>query len=111
SPPAASSRVPAKCCWRSADAMAAWPPMSTSQARDLEQLDALVARFFAAFDNREGRAPTLEAIAALFARDAIVARDAGGTCESCTVTEFAEPRVRLLAAGELAGFHEWETEA
>jgi hypothetical protein len=85
--------------------------MPSAEARDLEQIDALVARFFSAFDNRDGRAPTLAEIAALFAPGAIVARDAGAACEVCTVAEFAEPRIRLLGGGELVAFHEWETGA
>lgn len=80
-------------------------------AADLEELDALVARFFGAFDNRDGRTPSLESIATLFAPGAIIVRDAGGTCESWSLAGFAEPRVRLLASGELVEFHEWETGA
>ena len=80
-------------------------------ARDQGQIDALIARFYAAFDNRDGRTPTLDAIASLFAPGAIVTRDAGATCEALTVAAFAVPRVELLASGELVGFHEWETGA
>ena len=80
-------------------------------ADDLARIDALVARFFGAFDNRDGRVPSLEAIVSLFAPGAIVVRDAGATCESWSVPAFAGPRVRLLTSGELVGFHEWETGA
>jgi len=78
---------------------------------DLEQIDQLVARFFAAFDNRDGRAPSLESMASLFASGAIIVRDAGGSCETFSVSGFAQPRVTLLNSGELLGFHEWETGA
>ena len=78
---------------------------------DREQIDDIVARFFHAFDNRNGRAPTLEELTILFVPGAIILRDTGTGCEHCTVLEFAEPRVRLLASGELVDFHEWETES
>jgi len=78
---------------------------------DLEQIDSLIARFFGAFDNRDGRVPSLDAMASLFAPGAMIVRDAGTTCESWSVAAFAEPRVRLLTSGELVDFHEWETGA
>jgi hypothetical protein len=78
---------------------------------DRAQIDSLIARFFGAFDNRDGRVPTLAQIVELFVDGAIVAHDAGSQCERCCVREFAEPRVRLLAGTELVGFHEGETES
>lgn len=78
---------------------------------DGEEIDNLVARFFGAFDNRNGRLPSLAQIVELFVDGAIIARDAGSQCERCSVVEFAEPRVRLLRGGQLADFHEWETES
>jgi hypothetical protein len=81
-----------------------------TDASELEPIDEVVARFFGAFDNRNGRTPTLESIAALFAPGAIIVRDAGETCESWSVTAFAQPRVELLTSGRLVDFHEWETD-
>lgn len=75
------------------------------------QIDEIIARFFGAFDNRNGRIPTLEELAAVFMPGAVVMRDAGTHCERYSVPEFAEPRVRLLSSGELVEFHEWETES
>jgi len=78
---------------------------------DRQTIDEIIARFFRAFDNRNGRIPSLEELTSLFAPSAIVVRDMGAHCEHYTVSEFAEPRLRLLSGGELVEFHEWETES
>lgn len=76
----------------------------------LAEIERLIAVFYAQFDNREGRRPSLQALQALFAAHAIIVRDGGnGICETLSVTAFAEPRIALLTGGELTGFHEWET--
>jgi len=82
-----------------------------SETQDQADIDALIARFFGAFDNRNGRVPTLAELDALFAPGAIVLCDRDTQCERWSVHEFAAPRVRLLASGELVDFHEWETNA
>lgn len=81
----------------------------TTAADDRGQIDEIVAKFFGAFDNRNGRVPTLDEIVRLFVPGAIVGRDTGTHCEHWSVAEFAEPRLRLLASGALVEFHEWET--
>jgi hypothetical protein len=78
---------------------------------DRAQIDEVIARFFGAFDNRNGRIPSLDELTCLFVPGAIVVRDTGSDCEHCSVSQFAEPRLRLLTSGELVGFHEWETES
>ena len=78
---------------------------------DRARIDEIIARFFAAFDNRNGRVPSLGELTALFVPGAIVVRDTGTHCEHYSVLEFAEPRLRLLTGGELVEFHEWETES
>lgn len=75
---------------------------------DLEQIDQLIARFFAAFDNRAGAKPTLGAILDCFAEKAVIARSAGSDTQLFSPTEFAEPRLELLAGGALLDFHEAE---
>lgn len=85
--------------------------VSMTAGGDREQIDAIIARFFAAFDNRDGRIPSLEELTGLFAPGAIILRDTGSDCETYSVLEFAEPRLQLLAGGELEEFHEWETES
>ena len=75
------------------------------------QIDAVIARFFRAFDNRAGRRPTLDELTRLFVPGAIIVRDAGSCCEHYAVAQFAEPRLRLLTSGELVEFHEWEIDS
>jgi len=82
-----------------------------SETQDRADIDALIARFFSAFDNRGGRVPTLEEIESLFAPGAIVVCDSGTHAERWSVREFAAPRVRLLTSDDLVDFHEWETAA
>ena len=81
------------------------------EARDLIQIDDLVARFFAIFDNRDGAVPRLDALMACFADKAVIARHSGSGAELYTVEEFARPRMALLTQGRLLHFHEWETRA
>jgi hypothetical protein len=78
---------------------------------DREQIDEVIASFFEAFDNRNSRVPLLEKLTGLFAPGAIVVRDTGSRCERYSVLDFAQPRLELLAGGELVEFHEWETES
>lgn len=82
-----------------------------NETQDPAGIDALIARFYGAFDNRNGRVPTLAELETLFAPGALVVCDGGAHCEPWTVAEFAAPRVRLLTSGELIDFHEWETSA
>lgn len=72
-------------------------------------LDHLIARFFAAFDNRNGRIPRRQELTALFVEGAVIVHAAGGKTSALSVADFAEPRIALLTSGRLAGFHEWET--
>jgi len=72
------------------------------------KIDALIARFFSAFDNRHGAVPRLAAITGCFADKAVIARRFDSGVELCTVREFADPRIALLTQGALRDFHEWE---
>ena len=83
--------------------------MGDSRARD--QIDALIARFFSAFDNRDGARPRLESVSDCFAGKATIVRWASKGAELYTVAEFAAPRIELLTRGELRDFHEWEVSA
>lgn len=71
-------------------------------------IDALIQRFFRAFDNRDGATPDQAALIDMFTEKAVIARHADGTCELYSPTEFAQPRIALLRSGELLHFHEWE---
>ena len=74
-------------------------------------IDALIAAFFSAFDNRDGATPRLDAITGCFADKAIVVRSSTVAAEIYTVEEFAAPRIALLTQGSLRDFHEWEVSA
>ncbi len=71
-------------------------------------IDALIARFFSAFDNRNGVRPQLAAMTDCFADKATIARRFETGAELYTVSEFASPRIELLTRGSLRDFHEWE---
>ena len=75
---------------------------------DSEQIDTLIAQFFAAFDNRNGVKPNLTTILGCFADQAVIARSADSDTQFLTPMEFAAPRVELLASGTLLEFHETE---
>lgn len=79
-----------------------------TDSRDQEDIDALIERFFAAFDNRRGRIPLAETMIELFAEKAVIARCDDVRCDLYSPEEFATPRAALLANGELTKFHEWE---
>jgi len=79
--------------------------------RGENEIDALVASFFAVFDNRQGRVPTAEDFEALFGPCAFIVTHAGGEPQICSPRTFVEPRVVLLSSGSLVDFHEWETES
>ena len=72
-----------------------------------DEIDALVERFFAAFDNRSTE-PSLARILDCFSNKAVVARSDNNGTHLFTVEEFAVPRINLLADGSLINFTEIE---
>jgi hypothetical protein len=74
------------------------------------EIEALVAAFYAAFDNRGGREPAAGPLRALFAEAAIVTRVTDGEAQTWTADEFIAPRIALLNGGGLVEFREWEVE-
>ncbi len=80
--------------------------MNDAPAR--RKVDALIARFFAVFDNRDDARPQIATLTGCFVENAVIVRHDGKTAEFCTVLEFAAPRIRLLTEGTLVQFHEWE---
>ena len=72
------------------------------------KIDALIADFFSAFDNRDGAMPGLGDVVDCFTEKATVVRGSGRGAEIYTVTEFALPRIALLTQGALLHFHERE---
>src|SRR6476469_7854290 len=81
------------------------------ESGDREHIDRLIAGFFAAFDNRHGAIPTLDAILDCFAEKAVIARSGGSDAQLFTPVEFAAPRIDLLASGTLLDFHEAEIDS
>ena len=78
------------------------------EVRAREKVDALIAKFFAAFDNREGVTPKLADLVDCFTDKATIVRRSNDGAELYTVEEFALPRIELLTRGALLGFHERE---
>jgi hypothetical protein len=72
------------------------------------EIDALVARFFSAFDNRDGAVPRLADLINCFTEKATIVRRSDSGAELYTVREFAIPRIKLLTEGALLCFHESE---
>jgi hypothetical protein len=83
----------------------------TCLGSEIASIDQLIGRFFAAFDNRDARCPTIESFDSLFAAKAVVAAHSSTAVSICTVEEFARPRIDLLSSGRLVNFSEWETHA
>jgi len=73
-------------------------------------IDALIARFFGAFDNRTG-APAIEDVTDCFADKAVIACHDGTGTKLYTAHEFAAPRIAMLEGGSLRDFSEAESES
>lgn len=71
-------------------------------------IEALITAFYAAFDNREGRRPSAEALRAMFDETAMVTRIGPNGGDAWTPEAFIAPRVAMLTDGTLTDFHEWE---
>lgn len=78
---------------------------------DAAAIDALVANFYAVFDNRGGRTVSMDRLRGMFLPEAVIVRKAAGGVETMMVETFIAPRARMLADGSLTDFHEWETSA
>ncbi|MGW6024218.1 DUF4440 domain-containing protein [Streptomyces sp. NPDC055099] len=72
------------------------------------EINAVTAEFFGAFDNRGGRAADVARIRRLVLPGGVIV-STGPKFTVYTVEEFIEPRERLLADGRLTDFCEWET--
>ncbi|MFG2616786.1 DUF4440 domain-containing protein [Streptomyces sp. NPDC048507] len=72
------------------------------------EIDALTAEFFAAFDNRGGKAADVARLRRLVLPGGVIVKT-GPEFTAYTLEEFIEPRERLLNDGRLVEFTEWET--
>lgn len=77
-------------------------------SRASQEIDILIAKFFSAFDNRNGALPQLMHLTSCFTEKAVVVRHAGTGTDLYSVEEFAFPRIELLTKGTLLEFHEAE---
>ena len=75
------------------------------------EIEALMAAFYTAFDNRGSRRPAAEDLKGMLAEAATITRVAPDKVETWTPEAFISPRVEMLTDGTLTDFHEWETEA
>lgn len=75
------------------------------------EIEALIAAFYAAFDNREGRRPAVEALREMFSPGATITRVNGEAVDRWTPEAFIAPRQAMLTDGTLTDFREWETAA
>ena len=78
---------------------------------DRGQIDSVTRAFFAAFDNRDGRLPDMNALRRLFIEGAVIVKATLNGETVMTVDAFIAPREALLTSGRLAEFHEWEETA
>jgi hypothetical protein len=83
--------------------------MRSDEAAQAE-INALIARFFRAFDNRAGT-PAIEDVTGCFADKAVIACHDGTGTKLYGAREFAAPRIALLESGSLRDFSEAETES
>ena len=74
-------------------------------------IDEIATTFFAAFDNRNGKAPDMDALRALFIDGATIVKVANGEAQVMSVDAFIAPREALLRGDALTDFHEWEESA
>ncbi|MEO5867622.1 MAG: hypothetical protein ABIS14_06570 [Sphingomonas sp.] len=78
--------------------------------QDRSDIDALIAAFYAAFDNRTAP-PVGDRLRGMFATGARVTRKSASGLDTWDVEAFIAPRIAMLSDGSLTDFHEWETEA
>ena len=75
------------------------------------EIESLMSAFYAAFDNRGGRAPAVAGLRALFGEGATITRVTAEGADRWDVAGFIAPRQAMLTDGTLTQFHEWETQA
>jgi hypothetical protein len=81
------------------------------QDADKTVIDALVARMYAAFDNRAGRVPDLDGLREVFLPPCVICKAIPGQEQVQSLDEFIEQRIPLLTHGRLVDFSERETDS
>jgi hypothetical protein len=74
-------------------------------------IDALAARMYAAFCNRDGRVPDLDGLREVFLPECVIAKAIPGQEQVQALDGFIDQRRPLLTQGRLVDFAEWETDA
>lgn len=82
-----------------------------TQTADNAAIDALAARLYAAFDNRDGWAPDLDSLREVFLPQCTICKAIPGQEQVQSLDEFIEQRRPLLTQGRLIDFSERETDA
>lgn len=86
-------------------------PSGAGDETDRAAIDALAARMYAAFDNRNGRVPDLDSLRDVFLPRCTICKAIPGQEQVQSLDEFIEQRRPLLAQGRLVDFAEWETDS
>jgi hypothetical protein len=73
-----------------------------------DELDRLTVEFFRTVSFEPGETPAYENIPSLFVEPGLLIKNSTTTPEISTVRQFIDPRQRMVAAGELTRFREWE---
>lgn len=81
------------------------------KAEDRAAIDALAARMYAAFDNRDGRVPDLDGLREVFLPGCTICKAIPGQEQVQSLDEFIDQRRPLLAQGRLVDFSERETDS
>ena len=79
----------------------------TEVSDDKGAIDKATQAFFKVFDNRNGAAPDLDRLHQLCLESCVIVKTCGNP-EVCSLSEFIEPRDRLLNGGDLTEFSERE---
>jgi hypothetical protein len=78
---------------------------------DRAAIDALAARMYAAFENRNGRVPDLDGLREVFLPQCTICKAIPGQEQVQSPDGFIAQRRPLLTEGKLVDFAEWETDS
>ncbi len=73
------------------------------------EIDTLTSRFFEAVSFAEGGRPAYQDLYELFTGTGQIIKNSGSAPEIATVSQFIEPRQRMVDSGEMTSFREVET--
>lgn len=73
------------------------------------EIDTITANFFKSVSFKEGEKPPYENLHELFIASGLLIRNSGTFPEISTVSQFIEPRQKMVDSGELTAFEEKET--